>query len=411
MKYLRNIKWLYFARLASLTGSQILFFALPLLIFKLTQNATYSGIAFSLEWTARIISFPLSGCYADRFGSKLVYIVSDLIISLFCATAILLINFLHVSVVVTLTCLGICAGFLSEQGYVSAETLAPKLINPNLYSKSQSILEMLELISLLFGPTLAGVFILYFRIDNLLWVSMTFYLISALMMNKVNAASYKIRVEIKFIQNLKVGFSTIYKSNYLINLVILSMIANMLFGLMTGSAPIMVIGIYGEPDRSYALLNLTAGIFGLVFIISFNHLLKYFNIIQIGISAFIISCACCMLLGISRNYFSYFFIYAVFYAVNSLFSIFFRSERTRIIPKDLLGRTIGSIIFITFSLFPLSGLLISLSQNLFNLQFLIMLFGFICLILGLISIKKIHQFGTESIELYHEAPISNEAQR
>ena len=396
MDNIKNIKWLYLARLASLTGSQILFFAVPLLIFKLTHSVAYSGIAFSLEWTARIISFPLSGYCADKFGSKRVYVLTDLIIGVLCTASILLMTIFHDAAFIILILLAVSAGFLSEQGYVSAESLAPKLVSAQYYPKSQSILELLELMALLFGPTLTGIFILYFKIESLIWVAMSFYIFSALMMKQINVESHKAPVEIKLLKNLSAGFHTIYKHNYLINLVFLSMIANMLFGLMTGSAPVMVIGIYEKPDRFYALLNLAAGVFGIAVIISFNYLLKYISIIHIGIATFLMSCISCILLGFSHNYYSYLFVYAFFYGVNGLFSIFFRSERARIIPKELLGRTIGAIIFITFLLFPLSGLLISVSQKLFGLQSLIMFFGILCLLLGIPVIKKIHRLGFNS---------------
>jgi hypothetical protein len=104
-----------------------------------------------------------------------------------------------------------------------------------------------------------------------------------------------------------------------------------------------------------------------------------------------------MLLGLSDGYASYVICYVMFYSAIILFSIFFRSERAKVIPKDLLGRTIGVIIFITFLLFPLSGLLISFSQNLFGLRNLIMFFGGFCLLLGFPLLKNIYQyeFGTK----------------
>src|SRR5580704_12402746 len=118
-----KIKWLYIARLASLTGSQVLFFAVPLLIYKLTNSVVYSGLAFSFEWAARVISFPLSGYTADRFGSKRVYIITDVLIGVLCVFSIILITLFHDITVIVLIILATVAGFLSEQGYVSAESL------------------------------------------------------------------------------------------------------------------------------------------------------------------------------------------------------------------------------------------------------------------------------------------------
>lgn len=391
MDNFKNIKWLYLARLFSLTGSQVLFFAVPLLIFKLTHSAVYTGIAFSLEWIARIISFPLSGFAADRFGSKRVYVITDLIIGILCVISISVMELFHNVSLIVLVLLAVSAGFLSEQGYVSAESLAPKLVSVKDYPKSQSILELLELMALLFGPVLAGLFILYLDAEDLIWVAMVLYICSALMMKKIQVESHRVLIKITLIKNFLTGFHIIYKQNYLLSMVFLSMIANMLFGLMTGSAPVMVLGVYAKPDSFYAMLNLTAGIFGVALILSFNYLLRYVSIIHVGIATFVISCVSCILLGFSKSYYSYLFLYAFFYGVNALFSIFFRSERARIIPSEVLGRTVGAIIFITFLLFPLSGILISFSQKLFGLRILIMFFGVLCLLLGVPFLKRINQ--------------------
>lgn len=389
MDIYKNIRWLYLARLASLTGSQILFFVIPLLIYKLSNSVFYSGLAFSIEWLARIVSFPLSGLSADRFGSKRVYIVTDLIIGIICAISILLIKYFPNIAIINLIILSTVAGFLSEQGYVSAESLAPKLVPVSYYPKSQSILESLELLALLFGPLLAGLFILYFKIETLIAIAMSFYICSAAAMRNIKKEIHPVSTDLTFISGMLSGFRTISNYPYLINLVLLAMLINMLFGLMTGSAAVMVIGVYEKSDSYYALLNFLAGVFGIACIISFNYILKYFSIVKVGVITFFLACMSCILLGFAHNFIAYVILYAFFYGVNGLFSIFFRSERARIIPTDILGRTIGAIIFLTFLLFPISGLLISVSQKFLGLQNLIMVFGIICLILGLPLLRRI----------------------
>lgn len=385
-----KIKWLYFARLTSLMGSQILFFAIPLLIFRLTNNVVYSGLAFSLEWFARLVSFPLSGYCADRFGSKRVYFLTDLTISILCIFSILLIIFFpHLSIAVIML-LSVIAGFLSEQGYVSAESLAPKLIESKYYPKSQSILELFELLSLLCGPCLAGIFVLYFKLENLIYVAAIFYFLSAIFIKGVEAKDYIVKTDAHLINNLSIGFKTILNNPYLMQLVLVAMLINMLIGLVIGSAPIIVASIYHKTDHFYAILNLSAGICGTGMIILFNYMVTFLSITKIGIYTFFLVCLSCILLGFTHSYIAYLFIFAFFYGVSGLFSIFFRSERVRIIPTEILGRTIGTIIFITFLLFPLSGILISISQKFLGLQNLVMLFGVLCLLLGMPILNKIY---------------------
>ncbi len=386
-----KIKWLYIARFFSLTGSQILFFALPLLIFKLTNSIFYSGLAFSIEWAARLISFPLSGYCADHFGSKRVYVLTDLVVGGLCILSLLLMLIFQGISLYVLMILATSAGFLSEQGYVSAESLAPKLVSSQYYPKSQSILEILELMSLLFGPFLSAIFLIYFSLNHLILIAMIFYFLSALAMKIIKVEGHTANTQGNVVHELLLGFNVVKEHSYLIQMILLSMLLNLLFGLMTGSAPAMVVGIFQKSDHFYALLNFSSGLFGAFVIILFNYALKHISILKIGIITFLLACFSCICFGFIHSYLAYVLIYAFFYGVNALFSIFFRSERARIIPKELLGRTIGSIIFITFLFFPLSGLLISISEQTIGLQNLVMLFGILCFIFGIPTLLKIRQ--------------------
>lgn len=387
-----KIKWLYLARLFSLTGSQILFFVIPLLIFKLTHSAVYTGMAFSLEWTARIISFPLSGLFADKFGARKIYIVSDFMIAVLALISIIIISLYRELTVVMLVLLSVLAGFLSEQGYVSAESLAPRLVDSSIYAKSQSILELLEQFALLFGPTVAGVFILYFYPSSLVEISLMLYAISALAMFKVNVSDVAVSSMKNSIKgNLLAGFSTILKNEYLKYIIILSAMMNFTFGLMTGAAPIMVLGHYSMSDKYYALLNLGAGVAGVLAIYTLNLLIKRHSILSVGMGAYFIACLLCVLVGYAQTYTSYLILYALFYAASGAFSVFFRSERARVIPHLVLGRTIGAIIFITFLLFPIAGLMIGASQKYLSLEHLISYMGMLFLVFGTMLFGKTHK--------------------
>jgi len=282
--------------------------------------------------------------------------------------------------------------FLSEQGYVSAESLAPKLVDQSCYAKSQSILELLEQFALLFGPTVAGIFILYFYPSSLIGISLVLYASSALAMCKVNVddvVTGQMQSSVK--NDLFAGFSTILKNEYLKNIIILSAMMNFTFGLMTGAAPVMVLGHYSMSDKYYALLNLGAGVAGVFAIYALNVLIKRHSIVTVGIGAYVFTCILCILVGYAHTYTFYLLLYALFYATSGAFSVFFRSERARVIPHSVLGRTIGAIIFITFLLFPVAGLMISASQKYLSLEHLISYTGLLFLVFGTMLFGKTHK--------------------
>lgn len=53
---------LFLARLAD----QLLLFLVPLVVFQVTQQATWSGLAFFIETLPRFIAFPICGALSDR---------------------------------------------------------------------------------------------------------------------------------------------------------------------------------------------------------------------------------------------------------------------------------------------------------------------------------------------------------
>jgi hypothetical protein len=69
----------FIGRFLGSLADQFLLFAVPLMIFKTTGSIAWSGVAFSLEWLPRILSFPIAGAVVDRFGSKPVYLSADII--------------------------------------------------------------------------------------------------------------------------------------------------------------------------------------------------------------------------------------------------------------------------------------------------------------------------------------------
>lgn len=393
MKQLQDSYYLFIARFFSLTGGQILFFAIPILIYTLTHSAFYSGIAFSLEWIARLISFPVSGFNTDYFGSKQVYIIADLSIGVFCLAALILIKHFSKGEVVILMILAMSAGFLCEQNYVSTESLAPNMVAAHQYPKMQSILSALDQVALLLGPSMGGLLIIYFKLEDLIGFTVILFVISGFTMMQITLQPHSIKQSpaLSHTKNMLTGLKVVFSDSYLANLVILSMLYNFLFGLITSSAPIMAVGIFNQTPHFYAVMNILAGIFSIGAIVILNYSIRRFSLVITGLLTFILSALLCLLFTFLNSVWVYLFIYILFYCADGVFAVFFRSERLRVIPKSVLGRTIGATILMTFILFPLSGGLISLSQHYWQLQNMLSVVGGLVLIIGVPLCIKLYK--------------------
>jgi len=157
---LKTIQFLL-SRFCSALGDQFLLFAVPLIIYKNTQNISLVGLAFFIEWTPRVLSLPLAGTFSDRWGGKKVYLLADFIRMIACLFGFLLMNLFPSKIfIITSSVMGICA-FFYAQAFIALEATVPKLVDQSDLSKAQSILQGIDQTSSILGPALAAISVLY----------------------------------------------------------------------------------------------------------------------------------------------------------------------------------------------------------------------------------------------------------
>jgi MFS family permease len=160
MTKLKTMQFLL-SRFCSALGDQFLLFAVPLIIYKSTQNISLVGLSFFIEWAPRVISLPLAGTLSDRWGAKRVYLLADFVRMTACLFGFLLMNLFPGNIfVITSIVMGICA-FFYAQAFIALEATVPKLIDQSDLHKAQSILQGIDQTSSILGPALAAISVLY----------------------------------------------------------------------------------------------------------------------------------------------------------------------------------------------------------------------------------------------------------
>lgn len=159
------------ARVLSTLGDQVLQFAVPLIIYTATGSVSLAGIAFLVEWLPRLSSLPLAGVLSDRFGGRRVYAASDSVRAAACLLTVLaLARWPGHAFGLTTALMALCA-FCYAQTFIALESTIPRLVPKEDLAKAQSVLQIINSGSGIFGPALGGLILLWASPTRLLWVS------------------------------------------------------------------------------------------------------------------------------------------------------------------------------------------------------------------------------------------------
>lgn len=366
--YTPKVVFFLFCRFISTICEQLLLFAIPLIIFQETGDASKSGLAFLIEWLPAVMLLPFIGVLADMFQEKKVYVIGDALRSIVCISSFgLLVNipehtFLILSITASLLAI------LNSQNFVALETTIAKNFSYEEIPRIQSLIQGLELASGVVGPALASVLVLVIKeVDFLLITSLAFVVtgfgVLGLPNKKVITSINPIRKERSFNQVFKSigeGFEVIIKNQFLRLLVLATMLINLVMGTVLAINPAVVKGVLGASSQQYSFLGLFGGIMGTIVVLTLPIFLnKGKSIDVIGIISIVLLSISGMILGLSTTFISYVVGYAILICGIGVFNVFLRTERVKLIPKEHLGKSMGTIVFFNRLSLPLAGAIVA----------------------------------------------------
>ena len=381
-------------------ANQFLQFAVPLMIYKSTNSIAWSGIAFFIEWIPRIFAFPLAGTAVDRHGPYKVYLVADVTRLIASGFAFLGILAFPEQTHLFLIALAVVTGFFFEYAFMAIEKAVRKLaLQPKMH-QAQSIFSGIEHITTLGGPALAAILITFLEPKALLAITASVFLLSVVIVARLNSNKLHLNTKSKrfsLLKDLKVGLKTLISIRKLVLMVLLTNILNFMQGISLIITPAMTTKIFGMPDSYLGLVYGVSGIFGIIAVSFTFWLANWFEISSIGITAFVLSCAAFLCVGIAPSFLIYVTATTVLMAMESVFTVYIRTERARLIPVQQFGSTIGIIVLLNFVPLPFAGLLTAGGANIINLHMMIVLVGSISLILSLPLLKPLLRDDVEVI--------------
>lgn len=341
---------------------QFLLFAVPLAIYKSTGSIVYSGLAFVIEWLPRIVFFPLGGFVVDRISPRHLFFGVELGRALVLLAAIGLMASGALGAFATLSAMMALLSIAYILNFVGTEALLPRNLPADELPRAHATLQGIDQVTQVAGPALAAFIAIWGGIDSLLVMGAALFGLSALNLLSLRAVATENTEPLswKALRDSHVtGWRVLTTHKVLFLLSGLTWVVNLVYGAaLVLSAPI-VIRSFALPESHFGLLQTVAAVTAIAAFWFVPRSVVRFGLPALGLASFCAMILSGLVLALSGRYEIYLVGYALLMAFDGVFSVYIRTVRGRIIPKEHLGKTTGLIGLMNMCSIPLSGLLVS----------------------------------------------------
>ena len=174
----RNFALLWFAGLTSMIGDWVLFIALPIYTYNLTQSSLATGVMFMAGTLPRILLGSVAGVFVDRWDRKRTMVIADL----FRAVLLLLLLFVRSSEWIWIVYgVAFIQAIISQFFGPAENALLPQLVDKSHLVAANSLNALNNNLARLGGPALGGLLLGSFGFRNVVLIDSLSFLVSGLM--------------------------------------------------------------------------------------------------------------------------------------------------------------------------------------------------------------------------------------
>jgi MFS family permease len=350
------------ARLFSTLSDQFLLFAIPLAVFKSTGSIMWSAVAFVVEWLPRIVFFPLGGFVADRWRPRRLFMTVE---GGRAAVLVVLAALIAWHEDITFVALTITSALLSIAyvlTFVATEAMLPRNLAPSELPRAHSLLQGVEQTSQVLGPALAAVVVAWGSLNGLLLLAAALFAMAGLLMALLRTADVKPATGsglVALLESNRSAWAVLLRHKVLFLLSGLTWTVNLIYGAaLVLSAPI-VVKSFGLADGWFGLLQTSAAAVTIVVFAFVPRTIARYGLPAVGAMSFALMILSGLVLAMSSRYGVYLVGYVLLMAFDGVFSVYIRTVRGLVIPKEHLGKTTGLIGLMNMCSIPMAGALVS----------------------------------------------------
>jgi len=351
----KNFTNLLFGRFLINLGDSLYYITIMWMVFDLTNNTLYTGIAGALFMLPEVFSF-LYGPIIDRANKKNILVLFSLLQALL-LFIILFIYANDLSIYAILLVLPFLA-FLSEFTYPIEGTLIPKFVEKKDLTKANSMMSVAANGVELFFNAISGILIAATSIYTILVGNISIFILATIFFSllkiKGSTKTEKDQGKYTYFSDLKIGLKFISKREIL-ELMIPFLILNFLLASLTVNLPAISQESF-ESASSYGILLTASGLGSMVGAIVSDFVSKRVKFSAIVIGTIVLYGAF-WLIGLSiGGHFIYLFAFLASISIgviNVIFSVLFQ----QLPPENMIGRVGTAISSLTTLFMPLGALL------------------------------------------------------
>lgn len=397
MTYLSaELRHYYMLRAVGSLANQTLQFLVPIVVFTLSGSVVWAGLALVVEWVPRLASLIMAGPLVDRFGVRVVYIISDALRFATSASVVLLLSFSETGGLYGLIALALVAGGCFEQTFVAGEKAVRILAPPDAMHRAQSMLGGIDQATLLASPVVGGALLI---LGNTLTIGVLTVLFAASMVLALRLPRFGRRsTEAELIPSaiseptsgpsgtreladrFMTGVRWVFGNPILRDLVLVTMLVNLMVGIIIVAAPILLLGEYDLAGSYLGVIYTVAGLASLLSVATVPFLVGRIGMLRLGVGSAIASCVAFVLTGLAPHFVVLAAMVIAFMGFESVFTVFIRTVRAQVVPADDFGSVVGVIVLLNFLPMPLAGLMVAASRWTGSLPVVVVVTGVVALL-------------------------------
>lgn len=376
------IRWFGAGLLCALLAEQTVLFAVPLMIYQLTGNVRYSGVAFALEWLPALIAYPFAGLLADRFGGRLLFRTANTARALSLGVTLWICWYQPQWMIWALIGNGIVLSVLMAPVRMAVEKSVPLIAGPERLAHCQSLVQNMELLAMALGPALAAGLAMYTDKRWLLGLAAVALFAAALFWRGLPTARTAASGPSSVFKDLALGWRLLLGNPPVLTLAGLNFTINLAFAAVLSANAFVISGVFSAADGVFGLMNAGAGALGLLNFILVPRLLARMSIYRLGALGFALLCLGLLCMGVANGVLLYALSFLLAMAGCALFNVFNRTQRIKAIDRAHLGKVMGPFYLVNLLSYPLGGLLTASVGHVYGAQVLILVLALVLTIPG-----------------------------
>ncbi|HFK1449776.1 TPA: MFS transporter [Bacillus pacificus] len=259
---LRNVFLYSIAKTVSLFGSSIYSFALGLYVLQITGSALNFAITLILGTIPMIVMNPFAGVIADKVDKKKLVVCMDVLSGCLLITVYILSSDYGLNLFIVYTTTFLMTVFTTFFG-IGLEAAKPNIVSKERLMSLNSISKIIDSISLILGPMLGGIVFAVFDMKTFIIINGISFILSAISILFINFKLCEQYIneecsirEIKFIKDIKEGYSYLMERESLKNTFCILISLNFFLGFaVTVPLPYIINTVLNLSSKQFGMIQ------------------------------------------------------------------------------------------------------------------------------------------------------------